>query len=80
MVSRAAGLNKWGRRGSVDFIGLRSSILGALFCGRFLGILFVACDHLGDLLGVDSAKMQLRRILVLPHVSGVPKWFLCSRL
>src|SRR5260370_37088753 len=63
------------RRGSIDFIGLRSNVFRALFDGRFLAMLSSVRNHLGDLLGVGSAKQQLRRTSVLPHVFGVPKWF-----
>ena len=63
------------RRGSIDFIGFRSTFSGALFFGRFLVILCCVCNHLGDLLGVGSAKRQLRKPLLYLNVSGGPKWF-----
>jgi hypothetical protein len=33
------------------------------------------CNHLDDLLGVGSAKRQLRKLLFYPNLFGVPKWF-----
>lgn len=43
--------------------------------GRFAAILFLVCNHLGDLLGTGSAKWLLRISLLYPNVCGVPKWF-----
>src|ERR1019366_574675 len=41
----------------------------------FVAILFSVCNHLGDLLGVGSAKRQLRKLLFYPNIYGVPKWY-----
>jgi hypothetical protein len=62
-------------RGSPNSIGLRRHVLHPLFHGRFGAILFSVCNHLGDLLGVGSAKRQLRKPLFYLNIYGVPKWF-----
>src|ERR1700733_13775918 len=62
-------------RGGIDFIGFRRTALRALFSGRFAAILFSVCNNLGDLLGIGSAKRQLRKLLFYPNFYGVPKWF-----
>jgi hypothetical protein len=38
-------------------------------------MLFCVLNHLGDLLGIGSARGRLRRILVCPNVFRGPKWF-----
>jgi hypothetical protein len=45
-------------RGSIDFIGFGSSVLRALFSGRFAAILFSVRNHLGDLLGAGFCEGQ----------------------
>src|ERR1700694_1314459 len=45
-------------RGSIDFIGFRTTVLGTLFFGRFLVILDPVCNHLGDLLEGRPAKLR----------------------
>src|ERR1017187_4537484 len=66
-------------RGSVDSIGFGSRAFGALFLGRFLVILCLVCNHLGDLLGSVLRSANFAELLFYPNVSGVPKWF-SSRL
>jgi len=63
-------------RGGIDSIGLGRNLFRTLFHGRFGAILFSVCNHLGDLLGVGSAKRQLRKLLFYPNYYGVPKWFI----
>src|ERR1035437_4666795 len=63
------------RRRRPDFIGFRGDRLRALFYWGFVAILISVCNHLGDLLGVDFVKRQLRKLLFCPNLYGVPKWY-----
>src|ERR1019366_8055123 len=60
-------------RGSIDFIGLRSTILRALFSARFTAILFLVRNHLGDLLGGRFCEASTSQFSVLPKCSRGPQ-------
>src|ERR1035437_8286648 len=60
-------------RGSIDFMGLRSTILRALFSGRFTAILFLVRNHLGDLLGGRFCEASTSQFSVLPQCSRGPQ-------
>src|SRR5207237_4520509 len=64
------------RRGSRNFIGLRTICRKALFGAGFLDMLLFVLHHLGDPLEVEFVKPASFANSFLPHVFGVPKWFL----
>src|SRR5207248_7140172 len=64
------------RRGSRYFIGLRTICRKALFVAGFLDMLLFVLHHLGDPLEVEFVKPASFANSFLPHVFGVPKWFL----
>src|SRR5882672_6079491 len=67
------------RRGSRNFIGLRTICRKALFGTGFLDMLLFVLHHLGDPLEVEFVKPASFANSFLPHVFGVPKWFLQIR-
>src|SRR6266550_8962362 len=67
------------RRGSRNFIGLRAICRKALFGAGFLDMLLFVLHHLGDPLEVEFVKPGSFANSFLPHVFGVPKWFLQIR-
>src|SRR6516162_3388023 len=67
------------RRGSRNFIGLRTICRKALFGAGFLDMLLFVLHHLGDPLEVEFVKPGSFANSFLPHVFGVPKWFLQIR-
>src|SRR5260370_1033860 len=67
------------RRGSSNLIGLRTICRKALFGTGFLDMLLFVLHHLGDPLEVEFVKPASFANSFLPHVFGVPKWFLQIR-
>ena len=67
------------RRGRRNFIGLRTICRKALFGAGFLDMLLFVLHHLGDPLEVEFVKPGSFANSFLPHVFGVPKWFLQIR-
>src|SRR5258708_31514468 len=67
------------RRGSRYFIGLRTICRKALFGMGFLDMMLFVLHHLGDPLEVEFVKPASFANSFLPHVFGVPKWFLQIR-
>src|SRR6266403_2650058 len=64
---------------SRNFIGLRTICRKALFGTGFLDMLLFVLHHLGDPLEVEFVKPASFANSFLPHVFGVPKWFLQIR-
>lgn len=67
------------RRGSRNFIGLRTICRKALSGAGFLDMLLFVLHHLGGPLEIEFIKPGSFANSFLPHVFGVPKWFLQIR-